>query len=180
MFLPDGVHFLYLARLASTRSLELRVGSLESKEIVESLGPVESTVGYADGYLFFVRGGHISGGNLTVQAFDPDRRRLIGEPVPWAFRRPSTPPYQFGSVFRLGGGGSAGVLAQAARLFDLTWRNRGEKVRDRRGARRATCILTSARMTTVWPYPDKHRTPATVAARHLDDRPSRLVESPAA
>ena len=82
VFLPDGVHFLYLARPASAQQSELRVGSLESKEKFESLGPVESNVMYAGGYLFFVRGGHIGGGSLTVQAFDPDRRRLIGDAMP--------------------------------------------------------------------------------------------------
>ena len=39
-FLPDGVHFLYLAGTDSAQQPELRVGSLESKEMVESLGPI--------------------------------------------------------------------------------------------------------------------------------------------
>jgi len=81
VFLPDGVHFLYVAQLTSTRGLELRVGSLDSKESVESVGPVESSAGYAGGYVFFVRAGHMSGGNLMAWAFDINRRRPIGEPV---------------------------------------------------------------------------------------------------
>ena len=64
-----------LAVSADGRSRELRLGSLESKEMVESLGPVESTVAYADGHLFTVRGGHIGGGSLTAHSFDPVRRR---------------------------------------------------------------------------------------------------------
>jgi hypothetical protein len=75
------LHFLYLAVSADGRSRELRIGSLESKELVEYLGPVESDVVYADGHLLTLRGGHLGGGSLTVQPFDPVRRRPTGDPV---------------------------------------------------------------------------------------------------
>jgi eukaryotic-like serine/threonine-protein kinase len=128
-FLPDGVHFLYLARLAGTQSLELRVGSLESKERVESLGPVESHAVFAGGYLFFVRGGHIGGGSLTVQAFDPDRRRLIGDAMPLGLPAAVTPPLPFGAFSVSAESDRLVYLPRTANLYDLIWHNRsGEKV----------------------------------------------------
>ena len=91
VFLPDGIHFLYVARLAGTGGLELRVGSLESKEMVESLGPVESSAVYAGGYLFFVRGGHMSGGNLTTWASISIAAARSASRSASAFQRQSTP-----------------------------------------------------------------------------------------
>ncbi len=128
-FLPDGVHFLYLARKASTQQLELQVGSLESKEKFESLGPVESNVMYAGGYLFFVRGGHAGGGSLTVQAFDPDRRRLIGDPIPLGLPAAVYSPYPLGAFSVSAELDRLVYLPRTAEIFDLIWHNRsGEKV----------------------------------------------------
>ena len=128
-FLPDGVHFLYLARLAGTQSLELRVGSLESKEKFESLGPVESNVRYAGGYLFFVRGGHFGGGSLTARAFDPDRRRLIGDEMPLGLTAAVTPPLPWGAFSVSAESDRLVYLPRTAEIFDLVWHNRsGEKV----------------------------------------------------
>ena len=135
-FLPDGVHFLYVSRPAAAQQPELRVGSLESKEKFESLGPAESNAMYAGGYLFFVRGGHVGGGSLTVQAFDPDRRRLIGEAMPLSLSVAVYSPVRLRSVFRLSRVGSPGVLAQDCGTLrpDLAQPFRGE-CGDRRGSR---------------------------------------------
>jgi dipeptidyl aminopeptidase/acylaminoacyl peptidase len=127
-FLPDGVHFLYLAVRAGSESRELRIGSLESKEMFDSLGPVESTVAYADGYLFTVRGGHIGGGSLTTRSFDPVRRRLTGEPVALGLPAAVYAPAPAGA-FAVSEAGRLVYLPRTGSLYDLTWHNRsGEKI----------------------------------------------------
>jgi eukaryotic-like serine/threonine-protein kinase len=127
MFLPDDVHFLYLAQVGATT--ELRVGSLESKEASESLGPFDSTAVYAGGHLFSVRDGHIGGGNLTVQAFDADRRRLIGPPVALGLSAAVSPPWQYGAFSVSAEGDRLVYVSRGRFLRDLTWRNRaGERV----------------------------------------------------
>ena len=126
-FLPDGVQFLYLAVSADGQSRELRLGSLGSKELVESLGPVESTVAYADGHLFTVRGGHIGGGSLTAQPFDPVRRRLAGDPVALGLPAAVYAPVPAGA-FSVSEAASLVYLPRTGGLYDLTWFNRsGEK-----------------------------------------------------
>ena len=126
-FLPDGVHFLYLAVRDGGESRELRIGSLESKEVVESLGPVESTVAYADGHLFTVRGGHIGGGSLTTRSFDPVSRRLTGDPVALGLPAAVYASAQTGA-FSVSEAGSLVYLPRTGGLYDLTWFNRsGEK-----------------------------------------------------
>jgi hypothetical protein len=125
-FLPDGVHFLYLAVGADGRARELRLGSLESKELVHSLGAVESTVAYADGHLFTVRGGHIGGGSLTAQPFDPVRR-LTGDPVALGLPAAVYSPVPAGA-FSVSETGRLVYLPRTGGLYDLTWFNRsGEK-----------------------------------------------------
>ena len=128
-FLPDGVHFLYVALPASASQPELRVGSLESKEKFESLGPTESNAIYAGGYLFFVRGGHIGGGSLTVQAFDPDRRRPLGDAVPLGLPAAVHSPEPLGAFSVSADSDRLVYLPRTAALYDLLWHNRsGEKV----------------------------------------------------
>ena len=124
-FLPDGVHFLYVARPASAQQSELRVGSLESKEKFESLGPVESNVVYAAGYLFFVRGGFFGGGNLMARPFDPERRRLGGVPVPLGLSAAVYAPRRLGAFSVSAESGRLVYLPRVAPMFDLTWHNRG-------------------------------------------------------
>jgi len=74
-FLPDGEHFLFVARRAG-KDPEIRIGSLDGTApvpLVESVSNAE----YASGSLLFVRGT-----TLMSQPFDPDRRTLSGEAVP--------------------------------------------------------------------------------------------------
>jgi Tol biopolymer transport system component/tRNA A-37 threonylcarbamoyl transferase component Bud32 len=78
-FLPDGIHFLFLARLANAQTAEgnqILVGSLdggEPKPIVRSPAAAE----YASGRLLFLRDRA-----LMAQRFDPSRLTLEGEPHP--------------------------------------------------------------------------------------------------
>lgn len=78
-FLPDGRHFLYLARnSAGAKHSVIMVGSLDggaSKSVLKS--PVAAT--YASGHLLFLRER-----TLMAQPFDTERRELTGEAVPIA------------------------------------------------------------------------------------------------
>jgi Tol biopolymer transport system component len=80
-FLPDGRHFLYLARNSQNEKSEILVGSLDSKE-TKFLLNADSNVAYAPpGYLIFARQQM-----LMAQAFDADKLQLSGEAVPIAER----------------------------------------------------------------------------------------------
>ena len=74
-FLPDGRHFLFLARSAQRDKSAVYTGSIDSEE-TKSVLNVDSNAMYAQpGYLMFVRE-HV----LTAQQFDADRLELKGEP----------------------------------------------------------------------------------------------------
>ncbi|MCL4838255.1 MAG: serine/threonine-protein kinase [Thermoanaerobaculia bacterium] len=73
-FLPDGEHFLFVARKAG--GAEVRVGSLAGTQPVPLL-PTDSNAEYASGRLLFVRGS-----TLMAQPFDAGARRLSGDAVP--------------------------------------------------------------------------------------------------
>ena len=78
-FLPDGRHFIYLARNTHPDNSAIYVGSLDSKE-TKSVLKVHSTAVYAPpGYLLFVREN-----TLMAQAFDADTLNLKGEAFPVA------------------------------------------------------------------------------------------------
>ena len=74
-FLPDGRHFIYLARNAQPENSAIYVGSLDSKETKSLLQVHSSTVYAPPGYLLFVREN-----TLMAQAFDADTLDLKGEP----------------------------------------------------------------------------------------------------
>ena len=93
--------------------------------MVESLGPFESNVVYAGGYLFFVRGGYFGGGNLMVRPFDPDRRRLSGVAVSLGLSAAVYSPKRFGAFSVSAESGRLVYLPRVAAMFDLTWNNRG-------------------------------------------------------
>jgi serine/threonine protein kinase len=73
-FLPDGRHFLFLAR---GNPDTVKVGSVDGGE-PKTLLP-GSNAAYAAGYLLFVRQN-----TLMAQRFNPDRLELQGDPVPLA------------------------------------------------------------------------------------------------
>ena len=78
-FLPDGRHFLYLARRAGAGAGEnptIYVGELGSntrKEVIE----VASNIAYASGHLIYIRGGV-----LVAQRFDTGKLAVEGPAVP--------------------------------------------------------------------------------------------------
>jgi Tol biopolymer transport system component len=76
-FLPDGRHFLFVARNLDPEKTEIRVGSLDAKEVL-SLCHAHSAATYAQsGHLLFARDNA-----LLAWRFDPGRLRLVGEPTP--------------------------------------------------------------------------------------------------
>ena len=78
-FLPDGRHFLYLARVVQRDEQNtIRVGSVDGKES-RVLMNGESNPQYASGYLLFGRDN-----TLMAQPFDPDRLAFKGDAFPLA------------------------------------------------------------------------------------------------
>src|SRR6266516_3530025 len=78
-FLPDGRHFLYLARSVQRENTGIYIGALDSKERKLLLN-ADSSVAYAPpGFLLFLRER-----TLMAQTFDTDKLQLAGEPFPIA------------------------------------------------------------------------------------------------
>jgi hypothetical protein len=78
-FLPDGRHFLFLARNALTEDSAISVGTIDSKETTRLL-QAHSSMAYAPpGYLLFVRES-----TLMVQGFDANALELKGDAFPVA------------------------------------------------------------------------------------------------
>ncbi|HEV8610993.1 MAG TPA: protein kinase, partial [Thermoanaerobaculia bacterium] len=75
-FLPDGRHFLFQALSPTGKMRELRVGSLDSRD-VRSITQLASRFEYAEpGYLVYVRDNA-----LFAQPFDAKKAALSGEPT---------------------------------------------------------------------------------------------------
>src|SRR4030095_12839952 len=114
-FLPDGRHFLYLARAGEDRTLS--AGSLDGRTS-QRLFPTEVRASYAEpGYILFVEQGA-----LLARRFDAGRLELGGEPEPLA---PSVATSTaLDASFAVS---STGTLAYAARTSpksQLTWFDR--------------------------------------------------------
>jgi serine/threonine protein kinase len=114
-FLDDGEHFLYLA---GDTAFELRAGSLTSISPAEIIGPFESHAAYADGYLFFVRGG-----NLMAQRFDPINRKVLGQPIDLG-RRTGVEPHDQRGMFAISPAGPLVSRGTARSRMQLTWIDR--------------------------------------------------------
>ena len=78
-FLPDGRHFLYMARGAAADSTGIYVRSLDSKETKKLVDAESGGVYSAPGFLLYVRDG-----SLVAHRFDPDKLELSGEALPIA------------------------------------------------------------------------------------------------
>jgi Tol biopolymer transport system component len=75
-FLPDGRHFLYLARTLDMMNTEIQIGSIDAAEPVHLLSAAGNLVYASPGWLLFPRGNI-----LMAQPFDPDHYRVSGEPL---------------------------------------------------------------------------------------------------
>ena len=96
-FLPDGRHFLYVARGTTTPPDSIRVASLDGK-LDKAVLPTSSNAVYAAGHLLYA-----PQGTLSARPFDLGRLETTGDPVPIAqgldmhFRN----HFQFGATQRL-------------------------------------------------------------------------------
>src|SRR5687767_5456848 len=78
-FLPDGRHYLYVARMAGSER-EVRIGSLDSNDSKTLITAANSNAIYAHpGYLLYRRESA-----LVAHAFDPAKLELKGDPIPIA------------------------------------------------------------------------------------------------
>jgi len=125
IFLPDGVHFLYLAMDLSGRTAlsSIYVGSLNSKE-KHLVTQAKANVAYvAPGYLLFYRDQ-----TLFAQHFDTDKFELHGEPVP-LLTNVQYLPRIYHAVFASSAGGVLVAQAGDNNASQLIWFDRkGQQV----------------------------------------------------
>jgi Tol biopolymer transport system component/tRNA A-37 threonylcarbamoyl transferase component Bud32 len=80
VFLPDGRHFVYLARARLPDNTALVAGSLDGPETTVLVSGYPTSVAYADsGYLLYVREA-----TLVAHPFDPATLSFTGDPAPLA------------------------------------------------------------------------------------------------
>ena len=127
-FLPDGRHFLFMARATTSAEATVYVGSLDSKER-HLLPGINSGARYSPtGHVLFVRDNA-----LMAQTFDVRRFELSGSPFPVArdVPGPVTP-------FSTSSNGALAYLSGAtANNSELTWFDRSGKPLARVGSRGA-------------------------------------------
>ena len=127
-FLPDGEHFLYLARTPDLSSSEIHLGSIDSGEPARVLGAMGNATYAPPGFLLYPRGN-----SLVAQPFDAGQARVSGEPVTIADQVSFN-----GNVNRSGFSVSAnGVLAYTPAvgegISELIWIDRSGKILGRVG-----------------------------------------------
>jgi len=124
-FLPDGRHFLYLARGPQQAKNAVFVGSLDGSEVQQLVSADSPAVYAAPGYLLYVREG-----TLVAQPFDAEKRRLTGDaarvaeqvaPVGWSGGRAFSVSSNRVLAYRTGGTFWEGRLV----WFDRTGRRLG-------------------------------------------------------
>jgi eukaryotic-like serine/threonine-protein kinase len=124
VFLPDGRHFLYLARNAQPENSAIYVGSIDSKE-TKRLLQAHSSAEYAPGYLLFAREN-----TLVAQGFDISRLEMKGDAFPIAEQVPRNP--QNGrAMFSVSENGvlalrTGGLVQNELVWFDRTGKQLGE------------------------------------------------------
>jgi len=117
-FLPDGRHFLYLARSVERQNTGIYVGTLDSTERKLLLN-VDSSIAYAPpGYLLFVRDRI-----LMAQAFDATTLRLSDEPFPVA-EQVGQNPVTLRAFFSVSQTGVLTFLSSGYPNTQLTWFDR--------------------------------------------------------
>ena len=79
-FLPDGRHFLFIARSAKREDSRVDIGSLDSAERIRLLNIESKAVYTPPGYVLFLGGG--TEGGLMALPFDARRLRATGEAIP--------------------------------------------------------------------------------------------------
>ena len=117
-FLPDGRHFLYLARNAQPENSAIYLGWLDSKE-TKRLLQAHSSAAYAPpGYLLFVREQ-----TLMAQGFDADRLEPKGEAFPVA-EQALRNPVNGRAMFSVSENGVLALRTGGLALSQLIWYDR--------------------------------------------------------
>ncbi len=121
-FLPDGNHFLYMARSASGSAdgYAVMIGALDGS-VDRMLFRAPTAVEYGSGHLLFLRDR-----TLMARPFDPDRLEFSGEPFPVA---ESVTVLPTGTVIGVFSASQNGVLAYlsgeaGSDAYRLMWRDR--------------------------------------------------------
>ena len=120
-FLPDGKHFIYLARNAQQQQSGIYSGALDAKESKLIVNTDAGAAYAAPGYLFFVRGR-----TLMAQPFDPERFQLNGEPVP-IVEQIGYSAATARAFFCVSNNGVLAYRGNVALNGQLTWYDRGGK-----------------------------------------------------
>jgi hypothetical protein len=125
-FLPDGRHFVFLARARVPENHALVAASLDGPEVKVLVSGLQSSVAFAaaSGSLLYVRQR-----TLLAQPFDPDQLRFTGEPVPLA---QGVDPIGEGIpgtsyAFFAAGGSTLAYRAGVRLTIQPTWCDRGGK-----------------------------------------------------
>jgi hypothetical protein len=158
-FLPDGDHFVYLARSGGfteeiTGAIHLgSLGTGESRLITEA----DSKAVYAGspdgaGYLLFVRDQ-----TLWAQAFDDDRLELVGQPAAVSVGDVVPAPATGGAPFTVSANGDLAYVARNTETR-LTWM-------DREGVPQGIVDAPSGQLTHLEMSPDATRFVASVVGR---------------
>jgi hypothetical protein len=79
-FLPDGRHFLFIARSAKREATRVDIGSLDSAERIHLLNIESKAIYTPPGYVLFL--GEGTEGGLMALPFDARRLRASGDPIP--------------------------------------------------------------------------------------------------
>lgn len=119
-FLPDGQHYLYVARIAGTER-EVRVGSLDSNESTSLLSAFSHAVYVAPGYLLYRRESA-----LMAQQFDAAKLELKGEPIPIA-EDVGVDATSYQGYFSASADGVVAYHSGSVGLTQLTWLDRSGK-----------------------------------------------------
>ncbi len=125
-FLPDGRHFLFVARGrsisgAAGRGAAICVGSLDGQP-PKVLMPAESQATFVAGHLLFLQGG-----GLVARPFDPDKLEFTGDPVTIA-KSPFALSQVVRGAFSASANGRLVYLTGQVRPFSLTWHDRSGRV----------------------------------------------------
>ena len=122
-FLPDGKHFLYLARSALPENTGIWMGSLGAGPEIKKIATVESNFSYSpSGHLLFIRDSV-----LVAQEFDQQKGEMRGPYLPVADRVHYVPASKRAFFSVSNNGKTLVYLTGAVRPTQLSWIDRSGK-----------------------------------------------------
>jgi len=126
-FLPDGRHFLYLARTSNRNGSEIQVASIDAAGPANIVPANGNPVYASSGFLLYPRGNV-----LVAQRFDADRLRVLGEPVTIADQVSANGNVDYSS-FSVSNGVLAYQRTVGEGVTELTWMDRSGKILGKSG-----------------------------------------------